>query len=234
MEHERKFPVVLLAAGAGSRMGHIPKGLLDFRGRRWIEAQIDKIIACGCDLVVVVLGSKIEEFERDLDWVRRARRKWIERESAAVKVVVNAEPDRGTFSSVVLAMEELRTLAIWDAAFLLPVDVPCCQRNVWELLKKTEMPQRSALVPRYQNHGGHPVGLEREFALSLVSIPLDSPEARLDKQIKGLESNVKFVDVDDSSIVENLNTQEDWSRFLSSAAALSFEVTDEANNRKDS
>ncbi|MCC9203891.1 nucleotidyltransferase family protein [Arthrobacter sp. zg-Y769] len=48
---------VLLAAGAGKRLGHGPKALLPFRGRPLIEHQVRVLLAGGCTRVVAVLGA---------------------------------------------------------------------------------------------------------------------------------------------------------------------------------
>ncbi|HEY8701418.1 MAG TPA: nucleotidyltransferase family protein [Arthrobacter sp.] len=48
---------VLLAAGAGNRLGMGPKALLPYRGRPLVEAIADALLDGGCREVVVVLGA---------------------------------------------------------------------------------------------------------------------------------------------------------------------------------
>ena len=48
---------VLLAAGAGTRLGLGPKALLPFHGRTLVEVLADVLLAGGCREVVVVLGA---------------------------------------------------------------------------------------------------------------------------------------------------------------------------------
>ncbi|WP_255437009.1 NTP transferase domain-containing protein [Cellulosimicrobium sp. TH-20] len=48
---------VLLAAGAGSRLGRGPKALLPHRGGTLVEHATRTLLAGGCDAVVVVLGA---------------------------------------------------------------------------------------------------------------------------------------------------------------------------------
>ncbi|MDI3212247.1 nicotine blue oxidoreductase [Arthrobacter sp. AL12] len=48
---------VLLAAGAGTRLGLGPKALLRFRGRTLVEVLADVLLAGGCQEVVAVLGA---------------------------------------------------------------------------------------------------------------------------------------------------------------------------------
>jgi nicotine blue oxidoreductase len=51
---------VLLAAGAGTRLGRGPKALLPFRGRPLVEVLADTLFDGGCREVVVVLGAEAE------------------------------------------------------------------------------------------------------------------------------------------------------------------------------
>ncbi|MFE5311009.1 NTP transferase domain-containing protein [Isoptericola sp. NPDC056605] len=51
---------VLLAAGAGTRLGRGPKALLPHRGRPLVEHVTAALLAGGCDAVVVVLGAGAE------------------------------------------------------------------------------------------------------------------------------------------------------------------------------
>ena len=51
---------LLLAAGAGSRMGR-PKALLEVEGRTLVERGVTTLRDAGCDPVVVVLGAQADE-----------------------------------------------------------------------------------------------------------------------------------------------------------------------------
>jgi nicotine blue oxidoreductase len=52
-----KTTAVLLAAGAGTRLGLGPKALLPYRGRALVEVVADALLDGGCREVVVVLGA---------------------------------------------------------------------------------------------------------------------------------------------------------------------------------
>jgi len=51
---------VLLAAGAGTRLGRGPKALLPFRARTLVEVLADTLFDGGCSEVVVVLGAEAD------------------------------------------------------------------------------------------------------------------------------------------------------------------------------
>lgn len=58
---------VLLAAGAGTRLGRGPKALLPFRGRPLVESVAEALHAGGCRDVVVVLGAGAVDVLSDAD-----------------------------------------------------------------------------------------------------------------------------------------------------------------------
>ena len=54
---ETRTTAIVLAAGAGTRLGKGPKALLPFRGRPLVESVAGALLDGGCREVVVVLGS---------------------------------------------------------------------------------------------------------------------------------------------------------------------------------
>jgi nicotine blue oxidoreductase len=61
---------VLLAAGAGTRLGLGPKALLRFQGRTLVEVLADVLLAGGCREVVAVLGADAETVRAATDLSR--------------------------------------------------------------------------------------------------------------------------------------------------------------------
>ncbi|QCO99820.1 nucleotidyltransferase family protein [Arthrobacter sp. 24S4-2] len=55
--NEPRTTAVLLAAGAGTRLGRGPKALLPFRGRTLVEVLAGVVLDGGCREVVIVLGA---------------------------------------------------------------------------------------------------------------------------------------------------------------------------------
>lgn len=64
---EQRTTAVLLAAGAGTRLGLGPKALLRFRGRTLVEVLADELLAGGCREVVTVLGADADEVRTATD-----------------------------------------------------------------------------------------------------------------------------------------------------------------------
>jgi nicotine blue oxidoreductase len=61
---------VLLAAGAGTRLGLGPKALLPFRGRTLVEVLADVLLEGGCREVVAVLGADAATVRAGVDLSR--------------------------------------------------------------------------------------------------------------------------------------------------------------------
>lgn len=198
----RNNTVIILAAGKSSRAG-MPKGLIEVQGRPWIERQIESLKRAGISKIVVVLGHHKEAYER----VLRAQAG-----SVSLVTAVNPDPDRGPFSSIQSGLEALGEDA--GAAWILPVDVPCPSRSVWESLdQEASLRETDAALPIHLGKGGHPVRLSKTFAKKLLSLSPAEPDARLDHQIHRLPSSkVSRVEVSDAKVLANLNTIDDFMR----------------------
>jgi molybdenum cofactor cytidylyltransferase len=83
---------VLLAAGAGSRLGGKPKCLLELDGVPLILRQLSALEKAGVDEVVVVLGYYAELIEPVI-------------QKLPIKIVVNPNPENGQASSVRLGLQ---------------------------------------------------------------------------------------------------------------------------------
>lgn len=70
MTDSQPTTAVLLAAGAGTRLGLGPKALLPFRGRTLVEVLADVLLDGGCREVVAVLGAGAAEVRGTADLSR--------------------------------------------------------------------------------------------------------------------------------------------------------------------
>ena len=78
---------VLLAAGAGTRLGHRPKALLELGGVPLVMRQLIALSGAGVDEVAVVLGHHAETIEAAV-------------QQLPITIVRNPSPDDGQASSV--------------------------------------------------------------------------------------------------------------------------------------
>lgn len=138
---------LLLAAGAGSRMGQ-PKALVhDADGRSWLLRAVAVLRDGGCDQVEVVLGASAEEALALL-------------EGTGAAAVVAADWDAGMSASL---RAGLRAVASGDAdaAVVTLVDLPDVTAEVVRRLLATGADERTLRRTAYDGRPGHPVVLGR-------------------------------------------------------------------------
>lgn len=138
---------VLLAAGAGSRLGGRPKSLLELGGVPLIRRQLIALSGAGVDEVVVVLGHHAEAIE---DAVR----------DFPVTLVRNPAPDQGQTSSVRVGLAALAGKL--DAVIVALADQPLINaQDVTALIGAfKKRGAASMVVPRVAGEPGNPVIFE--------------------------------------------------------------------------
>jgi nicotine blue oxidoreductase len=162
----RRAGAVILAAGAGSRMGR-PKALLEFEGQLLVERTVETALAGGCARAIVVLGAQADEVRR-----RAAL--------GSAEVVVNEDWGEGMGSSLragLAALDAAHEMTraqtpdphqgqtprpIYDAALVLLVDQPFVgPEAVRAVLSAWQAGARLASAS-YAGRRGHPVLFGRE------------------------------------------------------------------------
>lgn len=183
--------LVILAAGKSTRMGK-PKGLVEINGKSLIQLQAERFLKAGGEQVLFVLGYDFEKYVSHI---------------GAHDTVLNQAPARGQFSSIQMAAEAsagLGQLGYW----LMPIDTPCPHRDIFETLLKSSK-GKEAVVPTFEDKGGHPIFLTPTFFKALTLFPVDS---RLDTILR-LSSSVARVEVGWQGVVFNMNTPEEVAGF---------------------
>jgi len=135
---------VLLAAGAGSRLGGRPKSLLELGGVPLIRRQLIALSGAGVDEVVVVLGhhaGAIEAAVRDFP----------------VTLARNPSPDDGQASSVLIGLQALAGKL--DAVIVALADQPLVNgQDITALIGAFKKRGDAAMVvPRVGGEPGNPV-----------------------------------------------------------------------------
>jgi molybdenum cofactor cytidylyltransferase len=126
---------VLLAAGAGSRLGGKPKCLLELDGIPLILRQLSALEKAEVDQVVVVLGYYAELIEPVI-------------RNSPIKIVVNPNPENGQASSVRLGLQNLSGAV--DSVIIALADQPLIDsEDVSSLIAAyTRRGKKSMVVPR--------------------------------------------------------------------------------------
>ena len=194
-----KIPVIILAAGESKRMG-MPKGLLNFKGKPFLTYQIEQLSDMGFTKIIAVFGKNEDIYKEKIP------------ELNGITVIVNPTPEKGQFSSIQCGLLSLSNVS-QSATFILPVDVPCPNFDVWEKLAvELILTDAYASIPEFQGKKGHPVLISEKFKQHLMTSDSDN---RLDFEIHKLidQQKAKIISVTDRKVTLNINTPEEWNEF---------------------
>jgi len=148
---------VLLAAGAGSRLGHKPKSLLELGGVPLIRRQLIALSGAGVDEVVVVLGHHAELIEPVvMDF--------------PVTLVRNLNPDEGQVSSQRLGLAALAGKL--DAVIVALADQPLINaQDITALIGafKKRPEGVSVVYPQVAGERGNPVMFTAEVREQILA-----------------------------------------------------------------
>jgi CTP:molybdopterin cytidylyltransferase MocA len=144
---------VVLAAGAGRRMG-APKALLrDPAGEAWVAIAARLLLAAGCDRVVVVLGASAAEAAA------------LVPADAAIETVVNPAWEEGMGSSLAAGL----LAASGDAALVAVVDMPELPPAVAQRVAAEAKTPWSLARAVFGGRPGHPVLIGSEHWAGVVA-----------------------------------------------------------------
>ena len=134
---------VILAAGAGMRLGGVAKALLrTASGTTFLEQILATARTAGLETAIVVVaapfGAEVAAHAQGL----------------GLRVAWNPHPERGMASSIALGFAALER-SVCDAAWLWPVDHPDVSPATLALLVAS-MGQHEVARPRVGGRGGHP------------------------------------------------------------------------------
>ena len=147
----------LLAAGAGSRLGHKPKSLLELGGVPLIRRQLIALSGAGVDEVVVVLGHHAELIEPAV-------------QTFPVTLVRNLNPDEGQVSSQRLGLAALSSKL--DAVIVALADQPLINaQDITALIAAYKKRPEGAQVvyPEVGGERGNPVIFSNEVREQILA-----------------------------------------------------------------
>jgi len=146
---------VILAAGAGTRLGGVAKALLVRKDRTFLSG----ILACAGEVglahAIVVIGPPHGDAVA------------IHAHELGARTVINAEPGRGMASSVALGFAAIAELRC-DAAWLWPVDHPDVSPATLRELAAA-LGDHDGARPTYEGRGGHPPLIARSLFARLAT-----------------------------------------------------------------
>lgn len=190
--------VVILAAGASTRMGQ-PKALLtDPEGRPFVARTVRTFAGAGLEEVVIVTGAQHDAIVEALT---------ADSLAGSVRCVRNPDPARGQLSSLWVGMDAVMRPDL-DAILMTLVDVPMVQsvtvRAVVDAWRRTSAP---IVRPAIGSRHGHPVLFDRAVFEELRRAPLtDGAKAVVHAHADQLLN----VPVDDEGCLADIDTPGDY------------------------
>jgi CTP:molybdopterin cytidylyltransferase MocA len=186
---------VILAAGAGRRAGG-PKALLRLEGRSFLAHVVERLRRPGIAGLVAVIGHQADEVA-------------AEASAAGVGTVLNARPDEGMLSSILLGLGEAERRG--TAGLLLhPVDHPLVAAATVDAVLQAMAAGARVAVPSFEGRRGHPSGWSRAAWDALRAAP---PEAGARAVLAAHPDWVVHVPGDAGSR-QGVNTAEDYGRLV--------------------
>jgi molybdenum cofactor cytidylyltransferase len=192
MNDYSKIWAIVLAAGESSRMKS-PKLILPFRGKTIIETVIQNILDSDLRNVMLVTGAWKEEVLKAVN-------------KMPVNHCINPNYKSGMLSSVICGINSLPAGTV--AAVIFQGDQPEIGPEVINLVigegKKSE---KGIIVPVSNNKRGHPLFIIRKYFAEVTRLDPDFG-------LRGLQTlfpdDILEVDVDDTSILKDIDTREDY------------------------
>lgn len=184
-----KLGAVILAAGAGTRLGGVAKALLPIGDHTYLGRIVATARAANVTELIVVVAQPHGDVVRPTALALGAL------------VVDNPHPEGGMASSIARGFAALTAC---DAAFLWPVDHPFVAATTLRSLRYA-LATHAAARPRYQNRGGHPPLVARALWDELVRCADRAGGARAVLAA----ADVIDVSVEDAGVVRDVDTRED-------------------------
>jgi len=187
----------ILAAGASRRMG-VPKALLEYRGRTFLQSILDATEVLGLRRYIA-LGHDADKVlaRHDLH---------------GSSVVMNEEMSAGPIGSIRASIRAIENHPI-NGLIVWPVDFPHVALNsVQSLIDRFQEADSPAIVlPEFQGRGGHPVIFARSVFAELLAAQ-DSEGAKA--VVQADRCRVVRVPVNDRAVVDSLNTPDAYKELI--------------------
>lgn len=187
---------VIILAGGQSKRAETIKGLRKISDDYWIDLLIRYFKNLTIKHIFIGLGFDHDEYIIHSKHIND------------ITYIINSNPENGSFSTLQSVLS-VATNINWQHTLLLHIDhaIP----KVQTIERLLDMIDSEVVKPTYKAKSGHPIVLSHSFCCDLIT---KNPSSTLNIEIKKLSLNkIKWVEVDDDSIDENLNTEEKWLRF---------------------
>ena len=201
-QHPSSLAAVLMAAGAGARMGQRPKSLLELDGVPLICRQVMALREAGVSELVLVLGHHAKDIEAAV-------------KALNVSMVINPDPDAGPVGSQRLGLQSLSGHS--DAVLMALADQPLLDaadlRQLFQAFDQ-RLPGSALVYPRVNGQPGNPVIFTAAVRAALLACP---PEVGCKQWRQAHTSQVQALDCDNPHFVQDVDTPEDIAKLRRSS-----------------
>jgi molybdenum cofactor cytidylyltransferase len=189
---------IILAAGESRRMGS-PKALLGYQGKTFIERICNAFLMAGVDELIVVLGARADELQRAIPVHPQLR------------TVVNPRYFQGQLSSLMTGIGALSPES--EAVIVNLVDHPLIAvETIRALIASFRVEPLPILIAAYHGKRGHPVLFSSQVYGEILAAPLDQGAKVV---VRKDPSRVRELQLDDPGILADIDTPEDYRRYVS-------------------
>lgn len=186
---------VILAAGESKRMNY-PKSLLLFDDEsRFIDKIVSEFNDFGCGEIVIVINEDLKKYIIPEDF-----------SNDRIKVIINNEPEFGRFFSIRLGIKKLKDV---DFCFIHNADNPFVNNYILEKLFINRY-DSDYVMPSINGIGGHPILLGKSI-INCINKE-DRNNLNLKEYLKDFKASK--IEVNDNSILVNINTLEDYKKYF--------------------
>ncbi|MBU3606780.1 nucleotidyltransferase family protein [Polynucleobacter sp. MWH-Creno-3A4] len=201
-----RLAVLLLAAGEGSRLGSIPKGLLKKDGQSLLRRFFQAIKPFSLAEFLVITGFHAPAIESELALLQNEM-------NLHASVIRNSHPQQGQSSSVRLGIESLR--GDYDALLIALSDQPeISNTDITALLNQFEGRDVGSeiILPIIDGQRGNPVVFSRKAIGEILAVPGMVCRAYMDAHpelVQAFETHraAYILDVDTEADIQKLNLQ---------------------------
>jgi molybdenum cofactor cytidylyltransferase len=183
---------VVTAAGSAQRFGG-KKLLAPVAGEPLLDHTIRSLLEGGVtEVIVIVSADARRELARDVSAMNDAR----------VRVLENADPSRGMFSSVQIGV----AAAVGDALLVLPGDMPYVRPDTVRALIAKYRERPAIVSPRHKAKRGHPVVLPLSLRNEIAAM---APTANLHDVTHLHQDERVDLEVDDAGVNRDVDIPAD-------------------------
>ena len=174
-----------------------PKQLLPFGDSTIVETVVDNMLAAKFDEVIVVVGHRAAEIEKQL-------------ETRPIKIVFNPDYRDGMLTS---AQKGIRARKENGAFALMLVDQPFITPDlINRVVEAYQETAKGVTVPSYKYKRGHPVIFNQKYAKEILVLDIESDGVRT--LLKEYSDDIHYVTVETDDVLRDIDYREDYERAL--------------------